>query len=172
MHCAALICRSTSGVLIKPFQASFLLQPAHQEAPCAALSTINCHGFAEAAGDPDPLCGRCLEVTIILPVTYGNRGEMLSSLVPFPCTQHTVTAIFGRMSTVATSLVVLRIASPLQNSAVPADLLPGCCSTSLCWLTTSCVNLTIFLFVLILDAIQSDFHFLAALFFFMKKGTR
>lgn len=129
MHCAALICRSASGVLIKPFQTSFLLQPAHQEAPCAARSTINWHGFAEAAGDPS--YGHCLEVAVIIPVTYGNWGEMLSSLVPFPCTQHKVTAISGNVSAVAINLFVLKIASPLQNSAVPSDLLPSCCSTSL-----------------------------------------
>lgn len=75
VHCPALsnlLCRSTSVVLRKPFQASFFLQPAHQGAPCAAQSTIYWHGFAEEAGDTVPLLwpspGR---VVNILPVTSG-----------------------------------------------------------------------------------------------------
>lgn len=122
-----LLCRSTSVVLRKPFQASFFLQPAHQGAPCAAQSTIYWHGFAEGAGDTVPLLrpspGR---VVTVLPVTSGYWGYTFSSQVRFPYTQHTVTTISGEGSSVVPSLFVLRTVSPLQNWTPPADSLSGC----------------------------------------------
>lgn len=163
MHCAALICRATSGVLLEPFQTSFLLQPALQE---VALSPINGHWGPWSFMWPFSGSDHCSSSHLC----QFRWDAFLPCSLSLPTTRSS--SSFGRVSATATSLFMLRIASPLQNSAVPADLLPSCCSTSLCWLTTSWVNLMIFLFVLSLNAIQSDFHFLAALFSFMKKGTR
>lgn len=103
MRCAALsnlLCRSTSIVLIKPFQTSFFLQPAHQEASCAALSTINWYGFAEEAGYTIPFIWPSpARVAIILSVAMALEAIHCLPLFPFSYTQHIITTTFGKWST-------------------------------------------------------------------------
>lgn len=109
-------------MLKQPFQTSFFLQPAHQEAPYAALSITSWHVFAEDAETLPPCYGHRLQESHM-----DIGAECSPHLFPF-LTHNTLfgTTNFGRGSTMVAGLITLRIVSLLENSAPAAGLQSDC----------------------------------------------